>query len=221
MLKLQNISAAYRKDYLILEGIDLEVFSCEKLAVLGRNGVGKTTLANAIMGLVPFRNGNIEFNNELISNYPSHKLITKGIGYFMQGGRIFPQMNIEENIRVACLHQNIAALKDNIERLKPFIPVLRERQLNTGKAGNLSGGERNQLALAMVLINKPKLLILDEPFAGMAPKNINLILGLLEDLHGNLNFTLLLIEQNQYIAKKICNKVYELRQKKLHPLLFT
>lgn len=214
MLTLTNISAAYRKDNLILEKLNLSIAKGQRTAVLGRNGAGKSTLVKSIMGLVPIRSGDILFEGRKINDVPVYHLVKLGIGYFHQGGQVFPQMSIEENLRFASF-KNPEVKKSTLEAMKHYFPVLNSPKVKSLKAGDLSGGERTQLALAMVFLNKPKLLILDEPFAGISPKNADLIFQFMQDSADEWNYTLLLIEQNQYLAKRLCNEVFVLKQRQL------
>jgi len=217
MLELKNISASYRRDYLILEQISLTVEKGRKTAILGRNGAGKSTLVKSIMGLMPYCEGDILLRGDSIKNLQVHQLLKKGIGYFHQGGQVFPQMTVEENIRFAQFKQPGPGL--SVDLVREHFPILKATRIQSMKAGDLSGGERTQLALAMVVINKPDLLILDEPFAGVSPKNTESILQFLKTIESDWNYTLLLVEQNQYLARGLCDEVFVLRQKQIFPFL--
>jgi len=218
MLELQNISAAYRKDYLILDQVSINIEQGKKTAILGRNGVGKSTLAKSIMGLVPYRTGEILLKGISINGLRVHQLIRHGMGYFHQGGQVFPQMSVEENLRFARF-KNPGAQGLDMTLMKDHFSILNDPRIYRMKAGDLSGGERTQLALAMVLINKPELLILDEPFAGVSPTNTESIIQFMQKIDSDWPFTLLLIEQNQYLAQRLCDDVFVLKQKQLFPFL--
>jgi len=217
MLELRNISASYRQDNMILDQLSLTVEMGKKTAILGRNGAGKSTLVKSIMGLMPYCEGDILLRGDSVKNFQVHQLIKMGIGYFHQGGQVFPQMTVEENIRFAQFKKQGPGL--SAELIREHFPVLKETRIQTMKAGDLSGGERTQLALAMVMINKPDLLILDEPFAGVSPKNTESILQFLKTKDSDWNYTLLLVEQNQYLARDLCDELFLLRQKQIFPFL--
>ncbi len=218
MLELQSISAAYHRDYLILDQVSINIEQGKKTAILGRNGAGKSTLAKSIMGLVPFRTGEILLKGMSINGLRVHQLIRHGIGYFHQGGQVFPQMSVEENLRFARF-KSPGSQGLEVALMKDHFSILNDPRIYRMKAGDLSGGERTQLALAMVMINKPELLILDEPFAGVSPTNTESIIQFMQKIDSDWPFTLLLIEQNQYLAQRLCNDVFVLKQKQLFPFL--
>jgi ABC-type branched-subunit amino acid transport system ATPase component len=218
MLVLKNISAAYVKDNLILEDLSMTLQEGERVAILGRNGAGKSTLAKSIMGMVPHRRGKVICCGSDISNLPVHQMSRRGIGYFHQGGQVFPQMTLEENLRFARYSARARQGFDN-NQLGKYLPVISDRQFQKMKAGDLSGGERTQLALAMVIANKPDLLILDEPFAGISPGITESIIGFLQNRQIDWNYTLMLIEQNQYLAQRLCKNLFVLKNKKIIPFL--
>ena len=218
MLELKNISAAYVKDNLILKDLSMALQEGERVAVLGRNGAGKSTLAKSIIGMVPYRWGEVLFCGSDISNLPVHQMTSLGIGYFHQGGQLFPQMTVEENLRFARYRKKVNRAPDD-DLIGKYLPVISEKHFQKMKAGDLSGGERTQLALAMVMANKPDLLILDEPFAGVSPGITESVIGFLQKKQIDWNYTLILIEQNQYLAQRLCNSLFVLKDKKLIPFL--
>ncbi|MCB0537144.1 MAG: ATP-binding cassette domain-containing protein [Bacteroidetes bacterium] len=202
MLELKNIQGGYIKGNNILKGVDLSLSQGEVLAILGQNGSGKTTLAKAILNVLPLRGGSISLNNKDISSYTTAQLLQEGIAYFLQGGRIFPSLTVEENITFAL--QGKTLVEETLEKF----PVLQKYWRR--RATVLSGGERNQLALAMVVVKMPKWLILDEPTAGLSPKATLEIYRLLNNLDKN-NIGIILIEQNIHKAIEFANKVIILK----------
>lgn len=187
ILELKNIKGGYRKGIDILKGIDLRINKGEIVAVIGKNGTGKSTLAKAIFNILPYRQGNILFDNKDISRLQPKELIAMGMVYFMQGGRVFSELTVEENILLA------TGKKDANHHLDLF-PHLQKHWHD--EAGLLSGGERHQLALAMVLVKQPRLLILDEPSAGLSPVATKELYHILNRIKEQTNLTIILIEQN-------------------------
>jgi len=159
----------------ILRGVELEVNSGEVVALMGRNGVGKTTTLKSITGMLPIRAGAITFDGERIDRMPPDARARAGIGYVPQGRDIFPHLTIEENLRVGLVvhKRGRASDKEGLDRVFSLFPVLKE--MLSRKGGVLSGGQQQQLAIARALLTKPKLLILDEPTEGIQPSIIEQI----------------------------------------------
>ncbi len=194
ILKLEHITGGYTKGISIIKGVDLEVESGEVLAVIGQNGAGKSTLAKAIINILPYRNGKLYLKGEDVSILNTRQLNKKGITYYMQGGRVFNTLSVKENIHFVSINGN----KSNYDELLSVFPALRKHWLDD--AGMLSGGERHQLALAMALVQKPELLILDEPSAGLSPVATDELYQILQTIKKE-KVTIILIEQN--ISKAI------------------
>ena len=206
MLKLENVKGGYSKKKPILNGINLTVKENEVVCIVGQNGAGKSTLAKAIMNMIPSVSGQIYFKGELINGKNTHELAEYGLGFFMQGGRVFPHLTVEENLNFAGLglskkelEKRKAAVKEKTEFLKNA-----EKSFLNLQASYLSGGEKHQLALAlaMVLMKKPMFLILDEPSAGLSPSNIAILYNILKRIREEENISILLIEQNVTFAEK-------------------
>ncbi len=195
MLELKNLFAGYTKNNDILKGIDLSVNDNEVAAIIGQNGSGKSTLAKSIMGMVPYIHGEILFEGNSLNKKTSAQISDLGIGFFMQGGRIFSNLTVEENLDFAgsLLSKNEIIKRKN--EVKGYFELLKNNSRNKLKASYLSGGEQQQLALAMVLMRKPKLLILDEPSAGLSPSNVEKIFEILKEIKKYVK-NILLIEQN-------------------------
>ena len=201
MLKLENVYAGYGKSQ-VLQGVNLEVRSGEAVALLGRNGVGKSTTLRAIMALTRPSRGTITFEDERIDDLPGHQIPRRRIGYVPQGRRIFPKLSVLDNL---CLGLTRAPTRDQIEPIFERFPRLKERLGQQG--GTLSGGEQQMLAIARCLIAKPKILLLDEPTEGIMPK---LVASLRDEVRAinQAGVSLLFVEQNVPAALAVCSRVY-------------
>jgi len=217
MLRFQNISASYQKDYPILSDVNLYVETNEKIAILGRNGAGKTTFANTIFGLVPFITGKVLYEGENIVSKPSENITSLGIGYFMQGAPVFPQMSVKENLLLSAGSIGQHEFLSRYDYLKDILPLLLDKGITRMPAGSLSGGERTQLSLAMAIFKKPALLILDEPFAGLSPSNASLILRTLLEYQEINQASILLIAQDRNMASEFCSNHFIIRDGKFLP----
>ena len=167
MLNLRDVHVHLGKLH-ILQGVDLEVKSGESAALLGRNGVGKTTTLRAIMGLVSKTSGKIEFDEFDLSNYPAHEIAGRGIGYVPQGRGIFPGLSVLENLNIGLKGKRDREREDYVFTC---FPRLRERLKQAGNT--LSGGEQQMLAIARCLMMRPRLIILDEPTEGIMPRLVS------------------------------------------------
>ena len=201
MLKLEDIHAGYGKSQ-ILQGVNLEVRPGEAVALLGRNGVGKSTTLRAIMGLTPPNRGAITFEGERVDTTPAHKVPRRGIGYVPQGRRIFPKLSVMDNL---CLGLTRTPTDEDLAPIFRRFPRLDERRKQHG--GTLSGGEQQMLAIARCLIVKPKILLLDEPTEGIMPK---LVASLRDEILAinEIGVSILFVEQNIPAALAICSRVY-------------
>ena len=201
MLKLDNVYAGYGKSQ-VLQGVNLEVRPGEAVALLGRNGVGKSTTLRAIMALTRPSRGTITFEDERIDELPGHQIPRRRIGYVPQGRRIFPKLSVLDNL---CLGLTRAPARDQIEPIFERFPRLKERIGQPG--GTLSGGEQQMLAIARCLIVQPKILLLDEPTEGIMPK---LVASLRDEIRAinQAGVSLLFVEQNVPAALAVCTRVY-------------
>jgi branched-chain amino acid transport system ATP-binding protein len=194
-LVLAGVSAGYG-DTVVLEGISLDLSPGQTLAVLGRNGVGKTTLLATIMGHTRLRGGSIRFGGREISALPSHRRARLGIGFVPQEREVFPSLTVEENLTVAERpgHWTLARVYD-------FFPSLAERRRNHGN--QLSGGEQQMLAIGRALMGNPTLLLMDEPLEGLAPVIVDSLLAGLDRLKREDDLALLLVEQHAQLALEL------------------
>ena len=200
MLKLTDVHVHFGKLH-ILQGVSLEVATGESVALLGRNGVGKTTTLRAIMGLAARGRGRVEFDGEDLGGCEPHEVPGKGIGYVPQGRGIFPNLSVYENLCIGLPGKADAGREDYVfERF----PKLKQRLKQAG--GTLSGGEQQMLAIARCLMMKPKLIILDEPTEGIAPR---LVSDIRREIHliNKAGISILLVEQNVQTAYKLCQRV--------------
>lgn len=206
MLSVEGVSAAYGKSR-VLESIDLTIAPGESVTLLGRNGVGKTTLLRTIVGLHPAAAGKIAFSGENVTRSPAYLRARKGIGYVPQGRGIFPHLTVEENLRLGAAAARQGAIPDHVYELFPVL-----RRLSQRKGGVLSGGEQQQLAIARALVSQPRLLILDEPTEGIQPSIVQQIEETLREIHGRLQVAILLVEQYLDFAWSIADRFYVMRR---------
>ena len=202
ILEVRDIHTFYGDAY-VLQGLSLQLEQGQILGLLGRNGVGKTTLVNSIVGFTPPRTGTILFKGADISNAASFETIRRGMGLVPQGRRVFPTLSVEENLLVAGL--NLERHGWNLERVYALFPRLRERR--SQRARTLSGGEQQMLAIGRGLMTNPDCLIMDEPSEGLAPI---IIQGVWEAI-GRLKeegLSILLVEQNAALALKLVDYVH-------------
>ena len=201
MLRLDDIHVHIGKLH-ILQGVNLEVKSGECAALLGRNGVGKTTTLRAIMGLAPRTRGSVEFDGIDLSRCQAHEVPRKGIGYVPQGRGIFPNLTVLENLNIGLPGKRDAQRE---EYVFGCFPRLKERLKQSGNT--LSGGEQQMLAIARCLMMRPKLIILDEPTEGIMPR---LVSQIRREIHriSQSGVSILLVEQNVETALKLCPRVF-------------
>ena len=178
-----------------MEGISLNVKPNEVLGIIGQNGAGKSTLAKSIISLTNYRQGTIELDGKDLTRLHTSQFAQKGIAYFPQGGGIFPNLTVKENLHFAGMHLGNKAFRERLQELLVKVPDIPEHKKQL-KAGSLSGGEKHLLSLQMVLLQDPKLLILDEPSAGLSPTAADSIYSCLQQIRKNSNLSMLVIEQN-------------------------
>lgn len=202
MLQVRNLHGYYGKSH-ILRGIDLDVGEGEIVSLLGRNGVGRSTMVKAIMGEVE-PHGSIKFKGEEIAGLKTHEIARRGIGYVPEYRGIFPTMTVEQNLLLGMKKAHQAG-RWSIEDMYQMFPNLRERADNLGDV--LSGGEKQMLTICRTLMGDPELIMIDEPTEGLAPKLIDVVGQLLEKIAAR-GLSILLIEQKLTIALKISHRIY-------------
>jgi branched-chain amino acid transport system ATP-binding protein len=200
MLRLEGVHAFYGAGH-ILHGVDLAIPRAQVTAVLGRNGVGKTTTVRAIMGLVPPRGGRVWLGDDDIAGWPPHRIARAGVAYVPEGRLIFPDLTVVENIRVA---ERVPARQWTLARLFALFPSLAERAKNKG--AQLSGGEQQMLAVARALASDPKVMLLDEPSQGLAPLIVRELARVIARLRAE-GVAVLLVEQNLKFAESVADEV--------------
>lgn len=202
MIKIKKLNQFYGESHTLWD-LDINVFKGDCVAIMGRNGVGKTTLVESIMGLLPIQSGEINFQGEDISGLSSEARAPIGIGYVPQGRRIFPLLTVEENLKIG-----LSARKDKAKEIPSYIfelfPVLKE--MLERKGGDLSGGQQQQLAIGRALVIDPQLLILDEPTEGIQPNVILEICDIIRKLNTERGMTVILVEQKLPIARRVADK---------------
>jgi urea ABC transporter ATP-binding protein UrtE len=185
----------------VLQGVDMTIGRGEVVAVIGRNGVGKTTLMRALIGLLAASSGEIRFDGNPINAFGAHQRARRGIGYVPQGRDVFPRMSVEDNLRVG-----VRPGAADIERAYEVFPILRERKRQA--AGTLSGGQQQQLAIGRVLVAQPRLILLDEPSEGIQPSIVQEIARVITALNRSAGTTILLVEQNIDTIRAMAQRCY-------------
>lgn len=192
MLNIEGLHASYGGS-LVLQGVDLSIGPGEIQALMGRNGMGKTTLMRTVMGLLSTRSGTITFDGEAIQGLPTHEIAAKGLGYVPQGREIFGDFTVWENLHLGTL--KLARRERKIpEEIFDYFPILKERK--NQKAGSFSGGQQQMLAIARALVTRPKMLLLDEPSEGIQPSIVDQISEILKEINAETGLTILIVEQN-------------------------
>jgi branched-chain amino acid transport system ATP-binding protein len=207
MLKLSNVNTFYGNIH-ALKGMSLEVNQGEIVTLIGSNGAGKTTTLKTIMGLLKPESGKIEFEGQEIQGLKPDKIVSSGITLVPEGRQVFPFMSVFENLEMgAYSRKSKHEVKLNLERVYSLFPKLLDRKGQ--QAGTLSGGEQQMLAMARALMSQPKLMLLDEPSLGLAPKLVDTIFELIKEINKQ-GITVLLIEQNARMALMTATRGYVL-----------
>jgi branched-chain amino acid transport system ATP-binding protein len=201
MLTIEGLHTHYGASH-ILQGVDLDLSAGRIAAILGRNGVGKTTTVKSIMGLVPPSGGTICLDGVQVGGWPPHRIARAGVAYVPEGRLIFPDLTVIENIKVA---ERTRAQAWPLDRLLELFPSLDARRRNKGS--QLSGGEQQMLAIARALVSDPKLLLLDEPSQGLAPLVVRELARIIQWLR-DAGVTILLIEQNMKLAEAVADELH-------------
>ena len=207
ILECNGIAAGYVKGLNILQGVDLVVNDGEIVSIIGPNGAGKSTLLKAIMSLIKVSAGRFYINGIEKTNLSTHKIVLEGIGYVPQVANVFPSLTIEENLEIGSW--SIKQKKEALKKIYSDFPLLSDRKKD--KAGNLSGGQRQILALGRALITSPKLLLLDEPSAGLSPVAISEVFTSIKEINES-GVSILLVEQNAKRALGFSDRGYVLDQ---------
>jgi branched-chain amino acid transport system ATP-binding protein len=215
LLKVSNVEAAYYGRLTVLRGVSLEVRPGHIVALLGSNGAGKSTLLKTIMGMIPDQpeKGAVEFAGQRLNGRDPEDIARLGIGYVLEGRGIFPELTVEENLRLgAYTRQSSTDIAGDLARTHALFPILQERRKQL--AGTLSGGEQQMLAIARTLLMRPRLLMLDEPSLGLAPRLVAEIFRVIAEINRD-GTSILLVEQNARMALGVAHYGYVLESGRL------
>jgi len=201
-LEVEGVHTYYGESH-VLQGVSLEVQPGEVLAILGRNGMGKTTLIRSIVGFTPPREGHVRYKDTEITRLPSFRMVELGMALVPQGRRVFPSLSVQENLGVA----RRGAGRWSLEQVYALFPRLRERAGN--RANKLSGGEQQMLAIGRALMSNPDLLLMDEPTEGLAPLLVREVGRVIAELKRS-GLSILLVEQNLALALSVADRVHVL-----------
>jgi branched-chain amino acid transport system ATP-binding protein len=211
MLKIKGINSGYGK-VPVLSDLSFQVDEHETVTIIGPNGAGKSTLLKSIVGLVKPSSGTVEFNNQNLTGKTPDQMIRYGLAYVPEGGHVFPNMSVLDNIHMGAFTVRENVKNNTLEELFDMFPILKVRSKQMART--LSGGERQMLAIARGLISRPKLLMLDEPSLGLAPKLVDEIYEKIHMLK-ETGLTVLLIEQNTSYALELADRGYVLENGKI------
>ena len=209
MLKISHIDTFYGNVQALFD-VSIEVGDDEIVAVIGSNGAGKSTLMNSIVGAVDVRKGHREFNGQDITRLKAHECAHLGIVQVPEGREIFPKMTVRENLEMGsyCINRTAKQMNDKLEEMYALFPKLKERSKQ--KAGTLSGGEQQMVAIARGLMAEPKLLMCDEPSLGLAPVIVDDMFEIFMHVNKEMHIPILLVEQNAFMALNISSRCYVL-----------
>jgi len=205
MLELNNLTAGYGS-FQALFSVNLEVKEGEAIAVIGPNGAGKTTLLRTISGMLPVQSGNLSMEGTSLKDVPPYRIIDLGIAHVPENRRLFPSMSIEDNLRMGAFTPNARPhFEERLDFIFNLFPRLKERRSQI--AGTLSGGEQQMCAIGRALMSSPKLLLMDEPSAGLAPVIVNQVFQLVQQIRDQ-GLTVLIVEQNIEQVLQIVDRAY-------------
>lgn len=212
VLRVEDLHAGYGHIE-ALHGVDIEVAEGEIVALIGANGAGKSTLLMSICGNPRASRGRIEFLGEDITRLPTHTIVRRGLAQSPEGRRIFPFMSVLENLQMGATITDPDHFDEDLERVFTLYPILRERRQQ--RAGTLSGGEQQMLAIGRALMSRPKLLLLDEPSLGLAPLLVRQIFSVIREINERDRVTVFLVEQNAYHALRLAHRAYVMANGKI------
>jgi branched-chain amino acid transport system ATP-binding protein len=208
LLVAQNVTAGYVPGVDILTGVDVTLGDGELVGIIGPNGAGKSTLVKAIFGLVEVRSGTVTLRGDDISNLTAHELVAKGVGYVPQRANVFPSLTVEDNLRMGS-YLDLKSFDERAKAVTELFPLLAEREEQ--RAGYLSGGERQMLAIGRALMMRPSVLLLDEPSAGLAPIAQDLVFDRVRTI-ADTGVSIIMVEQNARRCLQIADRAYVLDQ---------
>jgi urea ABC transporter ATP-binding protein UrtE len=203
LLQVKELQAGYARGAQVLKGLSLTLQAGRTLAVMGRNGMGKTTLMRTLMGQLRASAGHVAFDGQPIEGWPTHRISRSGIAYVPQGREIFPGFSVLDNIRLGALSH--ARPEPDLAQIYDYFPVLRDRAQQP--AQTLSGGQQQMLAIARALAARPRLLLLDEPSEGIQPSIVQEIAAILSRINREARLAILLVEQNLEMVRALADEV--------------
>jgi ABC-type branched-subunit amino acid transport system ATPase component len=212
MLRIQNISSGYG-DVAVLHGLSFEV-KHEIYAILGANGAGKSTLMKTIAKVLPLKTGEMFFKEENISNFAPYEVAARGLAFVPQEGHIFPSMTVLENLSIGSVLLDKRLKKEKMDEIFDVFPDLVAR-INQ-KAGSLSGGEAQMIAVARALMQNPEMILLDEPTSGLSPKYVDIFFSKVREIHEKQGVGIIISEQNAVKAMEVADKIMVLSLGKIH-----
>ena len=213
MLRVEGLSVAYG-DFQVLWDVSLEVGAGEIVALLGPNGAGKSTVLNSVSGLVPVRAGRIEVDGQRVETLPAHARVACGLAHVLERRRLFPHLTVRQNLLLGAYHPAAKPHRaESLAAVEGLFPRLRER--HDQLARTLSGGEQQMVAIARGLMSRPRLLLVDEPTLGLAPRVVGDILEVLRRINREQGVTVVFIEQNVELALSIAHRGYVLESGRL------
>lgn len=201
MLEIENLQVSYGQSQ-VIHGINFKAMENETLAIMGRNGMGKTTLFKSLMGILPSKSGKATVDGQNLQGANSYERVAKGLAYVPQGRMIFPNMTVQENIETGLEKSKTREIPEDIFALFPVLHEMRKR-----KGGNLSGGQQQQLAIARALVTNPKVLLLDEPTEGIQPSIIKDIAKVLNEIRKMRKITIIVSEQVLSFTMEIADRI--------------
>jgi branched-chain amino acid transport system ATP-binding protein len=205
VLRIRNLHTYYGSVH-VIKGVSLHIGPGEIVTIIGANGAGKSTLLKAISGLIPSRSGEVYFNDKSIFGMPADKIVRLGISHIPEGRRIFAGLSVGDNLELGAFSMsNRESVAEDLDRLLTLFPVIKKRYHQKGDT--LSGGEQQMLAIARALMSRPRLIMMDEPSMGLAPKMVHQVFRIIKDLK-EMGTTILLIEQNARAALSVADRGY-------------
>lgn len=211
MLSIEDVRSAYGRIE-VLHGVTLHVDAGEIVTLIGANGAGKTTLMHAVSGVQPITGGTIRFEGRSIEQMPAHARVAAGISQVPEGRQVFDPLSVQDNLRLGAWSRRSTELKQDLAHVRQLFPML--EALWEAPAGTLSGGQQQMLAIGRALMARPRLLLLDEPSMGLAPKLVDHVLAVIRSLKDE-GLTILLVEQNAGAALAIADRAYVLETGKV------
>ena len=208
LVKAEELVAGYVPEVNILNGANLDLYDGELIGIIGPNGAGKSTLLKAMFGLIPVRSGSVTLRGEDISSAPAHELVSKGIGYVPQNNNVFPTLTVEENLEMG-VYLRPKSYSERFNFVAELFPLLGDRRKQ--KAGSMSGGERQMLAMGRALMMNPSVLLLDEPSAGLSPAYQDQVFIRCKQIN-RAGVSIIMVEQNARRCLQICDRGYVLDQ---------